>query len=114
MTRQRLFCAEHNIEGRLLAGLLTQHGIDVEIRGEQLSGAIGELPADLIQVELWVEEANLVQAQQLVQQWQQQNQDGEQWQCQQCQEINPASFDLCWQCGAPAHYPAKGTNNDGI
>lgn len=114
MSRHRLYCAEHSIEGHLLAGLLTQHGIEVEIRGEPLIGAIGELPTDLMQVELWVDEAKLVQAQQLVNQWQQQNHHGEQWHCQQCHEPNPASFDLCWQCGAPAHNPAKGTNNDGI
>jgi len=26
--------------------------------------------------------------------------DGPEWQCKGCQELNPAAFDLCWNCGA--------------
>lgn len=36
---------ENLIEAHLLKGLLAQAGIDAHIRGEHLTGAMGELPA---------------------------------------------------------------------
>ncbi|MBW8191147.1 DUF2007 domain-containing protein [Neiella marina] len=102
MPRQRLYRAENSIEARLLAGLLEQQRIEVDIRGESLTGAVGELPADLLQIELWVDETSFNQAQQIMQQWQQQKNVTGHWHCQQCNESNPASFDICWQCGSPA------------
>ncbi|MBD1390189.1 DUF2007 domain-containing protein [Neiella sp. HB171785] len=102
MSKVRLYQAANSIEANLLAGLLNHCGIATELRGEALGGAIGELPADLLQIELWVDEQQLPAAQQQLNQWQQQSSQGN-WQCSQCHEQNPASFEQCWQCGHAAN-----------
>jgi len=49
-----IYKAENAIEAHLVRGLLKAEGIPVRLSGEYLAGAIGELPADVAQVEVLV------------------------------------------------------------
>lgn len=81
-----------------MAGLLQQSGIESEIRNDILGGATGELAPGETWVELWVDESYVRTAEQLIKDVSNQP-ERDDWMCNQCQESNPATFDLCWQCG---------------
>ncbi|MGF1691688.1 DUF2007 domain-containing protein [Photobacterium kagoshimensis] len=90
--------AANNLEAHCLKGLLESDHIAVKLTGENLSSAAGELPADVVEVSLWVDEPDMPQASSILQRYEQ-SQNGQAWQCAQCNEINEAQFELCWQCG---------------
>lgn len=78
--------------------ILENNNIEVTLKNEFSSGAAGVLAPFDTWVELWVindedqQKASICLENALKQQ-------GEHdWFCQQCQEKNDASFDLCWQC----------------
>ncbi len=95
--RKTLVAGGNLLQAHTWKGLLEASGIQVELRGEALLGAIGELPADLHDVELWVKESQLAQAQAQLHSLEVFSPE---WQCVQCHEINEGSFELCWQCSA--------------
>ncbi|WP_295027932.1 DUF2007 domain-containing protein [Shewanella sp.] len=84
------------LQAHMWKGLLETSGIEVELRGEALLGGVGELPVDLQNVELWVSESRYELAKAQLGSL---NAEGSRWRCVKCQEMNEASFDLCWQCG---------------
>lgn len=49
-----VFIAANPVQGEIVAGALEAAGIPVFVKGGALSGAIGELPATVVQVELQV------------------------------------------------------------
>ncbi len=49
-----VFIAANVVQGHLVAGAIEAEGIPVYIKGEMLSGAVGELAADTHQVEIQV------------------------------------------------------------
>jgi hypothetical protein len=49
-----VFIANSVVQGHLVAGVLEAAGIPVYIKGEMLQGAVGELAADVSQVEVQV------------------------------------------------------------
>ena len=49
-----LYRASHSLEAHALKGALEVEGVPVRLNGEALSGALGELPVDLLQVTLMV------------------------------------------------------------
>jgi hypothetical protein len=78
--------------------IIENNNIEVTLKNEFASGAAGVLAPIDTWVELWViNDADEDQAKAiLLESLQQQNQCD--WLCQQCQEKNDASFDVCWQC----------------
>ena len=62
-----IYRAGNAIEAHLLRALLEEHDIPVRLAGEPLAGAIGELPADVAQVELLVPRGFSVRARGLIQ-----------------------------------------------
>jgi hypothetical protein len=49
-----VFIAENVVQGHLVAGTIEAEGIPVYLKGEMLQGAVGELSADVRQVEVQV------------------------------------------------------------
>ena len=94
--RSRMVAGGNLLQAHTWKGLLETSGIEVELRGEALLGGIGELPVDLQNVELWVFESKYELAKAQLESL---NAEGPRWRCVKCQEMNEASFDLCWQCG---------------
>ena len=60
--------AEHLIDAHMARGCLQAAGIVAEVRGEALTGALGELPVRGL-VTVWVEEEDLMVARQVIGDW---------------------------------------------
>ena len=73
----------------------------MRLNGEALSGALGELPVDLLQVTLMVREQDRSKAGRVIERYQQRQGNG--WLCGQCGEENGANFDVCWRCHHDPH-----------
>ncbi len=100
---QRVHQAGSLAEAYLLAGLLEGHGIAVRILNENAHGAMGEIPFVHTWPEVWVLDEHLVErARQLVRRFEQDRlaPPAGSLACRHCGEENPATFEVCWACGA--------------
>jgi len=97
----RLYQAGDRIEAQFLSDLLDHHGIDNAIFGDYLTGAIGELPADIYPSVWLIEDADRARAEALLAGLlaEQRREIGASWVCHGCGELIDGSFDLCWRCG---------------
>lgn len=78
--------------------ILDQNGIKTTLKNEFSAGAIGELSAFDVWLELWVvNDAHCDLAYRILEGAFGDN-DATDWLCQQCSEHNHASFDFCWNC----------------
>lgn len=69
-----LYRASHSLEAHALKGALEVEGVRVRLSGEGLSGALGELPVDLLQVTLMVNERDRQRAGRIIERYQQRQQ----------------------------------------
>ena len=77
--------------------LLEAAGIEVLIRNQHLSSAMGELPPAECQAEIWVvDDADAARAEEVLR-WR--PPPGPDWTCR-CGESLGAQFTQCWRCGA--------------
>ena len=101
---KRLYEAANQIEAQMLKDQLLAQGIESVILGGFLSGAAGELPAN-IYPEVWVlDEGQLPQARELLAEFaknQIKSAQTEPWDCPNCGARVDAGFDLCWNCALP-------------
>lgn len=95
-----IYKAANSLEAHMLKGALEISGIEVQLQGEMLAGALGELPANAIEVTMLVKAEQRAPAQQILLNYQHQQQPA--WYCSQCGEHNAGSFEICWQCGHEA------------
>lgn len=99
----RVFRAENSVEAHMIKGMLEQHGVRARVVGGGLSSGVGELPADVIQVDVEVPTGYRQYARELIDGYEQNratdDASDESWSCPACAESNPASFETCWQCG---------------
>ena len=82
-----------------MSSALNEEGIETEIRNNILDGATGEIAPGETWIELWVVNEAQVEAATLRIQEILEQPDRDDWLCNRCQESNPATFDVCWQCG---------------
>lgn len=98
----RVYRAANGTEAHLIKGMLEQHGIMVRIFGDGLSSGIGELPVDVMQVEIQVKRGYRKLARQLILEYESRARETDtsstSWICSECKEENPVAFDLCWNC----------------
>ena len=97
----RFFVASQRFEAYLLLDRLTHAGIKAHVFNEHMSSIVGEVPPDVAQPQVWLEDARdrpranaALAALRL-----DRARTGSVF-CRACKEENPASFDLCWHCGA--------------
>jgi hypothetical protein len=97
---KRVYMAAHLPEAQMLVHALESNGIKARVFNESLQGGIGELPH--IYPEVWVEnEGDWERARVLVEKFERDvTRDKGVVRCPQCREDNPASFEICWRCGA--------------
>ncbi|PKF49171.1 DUF2007 domain-containing protein [Enterovibrio nigricans] len=95
----QVYSASNSLEAHSLKGMLESEGIRVMLKGESLSSATGELPADVLAVTLWVDIAREAVARKALLHYEAQS--SVVWFCRDCQEENGGNFEICWQCGAP-------------
>ena len=99
---KRVFSHPNSLIVGSMAALLAQEGIETEYRNEFLGGGAGELAPGETWMELWVvSDRDAERATGLIDDAQRQP-SREEWRCNHCGEANPATFDVCWQCGKAA------------
>jgi hypothetical protein len=98
----RVYRAANATEAHVIRGLLEQHDIKVRLLGESLSSGFGELPAEVIEVEIHVPSGYRQFARQLIDEYEIRPSvaadRANDWKCKACGELNPATFGLCWNC----------------
>lgn len=103
-----LYRARDAVEAALLAQRLEAQGIAATCAGGEAAIGFGALPADAIQVELWVDAAVAQEAVSAIRAFQAEHDvdgddavpHGSAWVCPACSETNEAGFELCWSCQA--------------
>ncbi|WEM42378.1 DUF2007 domain-containing protein [Photobacterium sp. DA100] len=93
----KIYDAGNALEAHSLKGMLEAQQIEVQLSGEGLAAAAGELPANVVEVGLWVKASQQASAQRLLEQYERADQAG--WVCSGCGEHNGSQFELCWRCG---------------
>jgi hypothetical protein len=99
---QRLYQAADRIEAQVLRDLLARHRVEAQVFGDYLSGAAGELPADIYPTVWVLDDEDLARARELLEAWLRENAEraaARSWVCHGCGELVDGSFDLCWRCG---------------
>jgi hypothetical protein len=80
--------------------LLADRGIRARIFNANASSLAGELPIEASLPQVWVDDAaDSERARALIEEYLSRPAGGAR-KCPACGEENPASFDLCWSCGA--------------
>ncbi len=78
--------------------ILEAQGIDVVLKNEFSSSAVGDVSAFDVWLEVWVRnDSDYEEAFKIIESSLSEK-DAPEWQCNQCQEQNDASFEVCWSC----------------
>jgi len=96
---RRVYTAAHLPDAHLVVHSLEAHGVMARVFYENLQGGVGELPH--IYPEVWIEdESDWQRARALVRKFERDvTRNKGVVRCPHCHEENPASFEICWQCG---------------
>tara|TARA_Y100000114_G_scaffold122015_1_gene117272 strand:- start:171 stop:491 length:321 start_codon:yes stop_codon:yes gene_type:complete len=102
---KKLFTSQDAFELQAVRSELDALSIPYMVKNEFASGAIGELPWQDSQQEVWlVDDSWYARASKVIELFIQKSNDkavsSEDWICGECSEQNGAAFDVCWQCGA--------------
>lgn len=97
---RRLYQAADRIEAQFLVDFLDRHLIEATVFGDHLSGAMGELPANIYPTVWVLDDLHLPRAQEVLARFlaRPEVKDGPAWTCQACGAQVEADFDLCWNC----------------
>ncbi|KPW02233.1 MULTISPECIES: DUF2007 domain-containing protein [Pseudoalteromonas] len=95
----KVFQAENGLEANIIKGLLKSKGIESQLQGELLQGALGEIPFEQTGVDILVYALKERQAQEILLNYRQLKQSAPDWVCPKCHELNGATFEICWSCG---------------
>jgi hypothetical protein len=97
----RFYVALQRYDAYLLADRLKQAGIRAHVFNEHASSIVGDVPPDIAQPQVWLErESDRDRAQVLLQTIEAEAAVKGTRHCAACGEDSPATFDLCWKCGA--------------
>ena len=101
MDYEIIYKAANSYEAHFIKGLLKKYSIESKLLGENLSIGIGELPVDVLQVDILVPKDHIKKSQKIISDYENNlspNNNEENWECPSCKETNPSSFEICWNC----------------
>ena len=108
---EKLFGSDDQFLIQRLRSELEEAGIPYLMKNEYVAGAVGELPWQDIQQEVWLgDESWSHRASKVVESLSNNGKcfcENSDWQCDQCQELNEGAFAICWQCQAPKPEPCE-------
>ena len=84
-----------------IKGLLKKYSIESKLLGENLSIGVGELPIDVLQVDILVPKDQIKKSKNIISDYENNlslDESKENWECPSCKENNPPSFEICWNC----------------
>lgn len=97
----RFYIARQRFDAYLLADRLKQAGIRAHVFNEHASSIVGDVPPEVAQPQVWLErEADRERAETLLRRMEADAAQVGNRHCANCGEDSPATFDLCWKCGA--------------
>jgi hypothetical protein len=96
-----LYTHENRLIVSNLANILEQSNITIHLKNEYAGAAAGDIVPHETWLEIWVDDIDYESALSLIEK-NTADLHAPDWYCQQCDEFNPASFELCWQCGSIA------------
>lgn len=102
---KKLFTSPDAFELQAVRSELDALSIPYMVKNEFASGAIGELPWQDAQQEVWlVDDSWYARASKVIDAFTQKSNrsvvPNKDWVCGNCDEENGSAFDVCWQCGA--------------
>lgn len=99
---QRFYTALNRLDAYLVLHRLQHAGINAHVFNEHASSIVGEVPPDVAQPQVWLDdERDLPRAQAVLKSLAAERaRSGSSVFCRACGEENPANFELCWHCGA--------------
>ena len=108
MNYKKVYSAANATEAHLIQGLLERESIETNLSGENLSTLWGGLKTDFSQVNILVNilvnEEKYAESMEIISNYEeilnQPAQDGKSWQCEECNKVNPETFEICWNCQA--------------
>ena len=96
----KVYTAESLIDAQIVGDLLDQAGVPSELFNGNASGALGELP--VIYPEIWIRRnIDKSKANKVIRSFTAKPQETICLRCNICDENNPHSFEICWQCNNP-------------
>ena len=91
-----VFTHENSLIVGNIYNILEQNQIQAQLKNRYASGGAGDIAPHETWPELWVEDDDFDLASQIIADM---NTQSEQyWCCSKCNEQNPQSFEICWQC----------------
>jgi hypothetical protein len=85
----------------LLRDLLAQHGIKAHVFNQNMSSIVGDVPPDVALPQVWLDDdADRDRAAEVLRDYRVARSRVGVVFCGACREENPATFELCWNCGA--------------
>ena len=101
MNYEIIYKAANSYEAHFIKGLLKKYSIESKLLGENLSIGIGELPVDVLQVDILVSKDQIEKSRNIISDYENNllaNKNKENWECPSCKKTNPPSFEICWNC----------------
>jgi len=97
---QRFYTALNRFDAYLLLHRLQQAGIVAHIFNEHMSSIVGDVPPDVAQPQIWLEnERDRARAERELAALASERKQTGTHVCAHCAEENPVNFELCWKCG---------------
>ena len=98
---ERFYIAGNRFDAYLLLHRLQHAGIPAHVFNDHMQSAVGWVPPDIAEPQVWLERAaDRQRAQQVLAALQSERKQSGQVRCIACGEDNPVNFELCWRCGA--------------
>jgi hypothetical protein len=98
---KRFYATPTRVDAYLLRDRLQHAGIDAHVFNEYAAAIVGNVPPDVAWPQVWLDdEADIERAQEVLAAWHTERERSGQYRCRHCGEDSPATFDLCWKCGA--------------
>ena len=98
---ERLYTALNRVDAYILLHRLKQAGITAHVFNEHTSSIVGDVPPDVAQPQVWLDESrDRVRAEAVMAALALERARTGHVFCPACNEQNPANFELCWKCGA--------------
>ena len=101
MDYEIIYKAANSYEAHFIKGLLKKYSIESKLLGENLCIGVGELPVDVLQVDILVPKDQIKKSKKIMSDYENNlslNKSKENWECHSCKNINPPSFEICWNC----------------
>ena len=102
MNYKKVYKAANSYEAYFIKGLLKKYLIESKLLGENLSIVVGELPVDVLQIDILVEKNQIKKTNDILSKYENNfslDQSKEDWKCSACKNFNPSPFEMCWYCG---------------